>query len=81
MNERATDRDDIVLCDIRDVEALQDVFRRHRPEVVLHAAALKHLRRFLEESRAPTSDSEVARARLEADRLIAAFEAKLTGGR
>ena len=46
-----------------------------------YAAALKHLRRFLEESRAPTSDSEVARARLEADRLIAAFEAKLTGGR
>src|SRR5690606_10238689 len=37
------DRDDIVLCDIRDLEALQGIFRRHRPEVVLHAAALKHL--------------------------------------
>ncbi|KAB7743350.1 NAD-dependent epimerase/dehydratase family protein [Nostocoides sp. F2B08] len=37
------DRDDIVLCDIRDVEALDQIFRRHRPEVVLHAAALKHL--------------------------------------
>lgn len=37
------DTDDFVLCDIRDLEALQDVFRRHRPEVVLHAAALKHL--------------------------------------
>ena len=37
------DTDDFVLCDIRDLEALQEVFRRHRPEVVLHAAALKHL--------------------------------------
>lgn len=37
------DRDDLVLCDIRDVDALDKVFRRHRPEVVLHAAALKHL--------------------------------------
>ncbi len=37
------DRDDIVLCDIRDAEALDAIFRRHRPEVVLHAAALKHL--------------------------------------
>jgi FlaA1/EpsC-like NDP-sugar epimerase len=37
------DSDDIVLCDIRDVDALQAVFKRHRPEVVLHAAALKHL--------------------------------------
>jgi dTDP-glucose 4,6-dehydratase len=37
------DRDDLVLCDIRDEDALDAVFRRHRPEVVLHAAALKHL--------------------------------------
>lgn len=37
------DTDDIVLCDIRDTEALQAVFERHRPEVVFHAAALKHL--------------------------------------
>jgi FlaA1/EpsC-like NDP-sugar epimerase len=34
---------DIVLNDIRDAETLQGVFRRHRPEVVFHAAALKHL--------------------------------------
>jgi dTDP-glucose 4,6-dehydratase len=34
---------DIVLNDIRDAEALEGVFRRHRPEVVFHAAALKHL--------------------------------------
>lgn len=37
------DTDDMVLCDIRDREALQAVFERHRPEVVFHAAALKHL--------------------------------------
>ena len=37
------DTDDMVLCDIRDSEALTKVFRRHRPEVVFHAAALKHL--------------------------------------
>lgn len=37
------DSDDFVLCDIRDLQALQEVFSRHRPEVVLHAAALKHL--------------------------------------
>jgi FlaA1/EpsC-like NDP-sugar epimerase len=34
---------DIVLNDIRDAEALESVFRRHRPDVVFHAAALKHL--------------------------------------
>lgn len=32
-----------VLADIRDVEALQTVFNERRPEVVFHAAALKHL--------------------------------------
>lgn len=37
------DSDDMVLCDIRDAEALQKVFDTHRPEVVFHAAALKHL--------------------------------------
>ena len=37
------DRDDLVLCDIRDDAALCRVFARHRPEVVFHAAALKHL--------------------------------------
>jgi dTDP-glucose 4,6-dehydratase len=37
------DREDIVLCDIRDIDALRSVFGKHRPEVVLHAAALKHL--------------------------------------
>ncbi len=34
---------DIVLADIRDPEALAVVFERHCPQVVFHAAALKHL--------------------------------------
>ena len=37
------DTDDMVLCDIRDLDALRAVFHRHRPHVVFHAAALKHL--------------------------------------
>lgn len=35
--------DDIVLCDIRDEVALREVFREHQPDMVFHAAALKHL--------------------------------------
>lgn len=37
------DTPNMVLCDIRDEEALDAVFARHRPEVVFHTAALKHL--------------------------------------
>lgn len=37
------DSSDVVLADIRDKDALLEVFRSHRPEVVFHAAALKHL--------------------------------------
>ena len=37
------DTDDVILCDIRDAEALFRVFESRRPEVVFHAAALKHL--------------------------------------
>ena len=37
------DTDDTVLCDIRDEEALLAIFQHHRPDVVFHAAALKHL--------------------------------------
>jgi dTDP-glucose 4,6-dehydratase len=37
------DSDDVVLADIRDAEALQDIFQRRKPQVVFHAAALKHL--------------------------------------
>ncbi len=34
---------DLILCDLRDRRALQEVFTRTRPDVVFHAAALKHL--------------------------------------
>lgn len=37
------DDDQTVLCDIRDHDALQEVFSACKPDVVLHAAALKHL--------------------------------------
>lgn len=37
------DTPDLVLCDIRDEEALRAIFEAHRPEIVFHAAALKHL--------------------------------------
>ncbi|MFN8185192.1 MAG: nucleoside-diphosphate sugar epimerase/dehydratase [Candidatus Nanopelagicales bacterium] len=37
------DSNDVILADIRDPEALQHAFELHRPEVVFHAAALKHL--------------------------------------
>jgi len=33
----------LVVCDIRDHSALSLIFDEHRPEVVFHAAALKHL--------------------------------------
>lgn len=33
----------LVLADIRDAERMHEVFRCHQPEVVFHAAALKHL--------------------------------------
>jgi FlaA1/EpsC-like NDP-sugar epimerase len=37
------DTRNLVVCDIRDAERLTEVFVEHRPEVVFHAAALKHL--------------------------------------
>ena len=39
----AMDTEDVVLADIRDASALRSVFVSHRPDVVFHAAALKHL--------------------------------------
>ena len=33
----------LVVADIRDRERVREVFHRHRPEVVFHTAALKHL--------------------------------------
>jgi len=37
------DSPSIILADIRDTDALVRVFERHRPDIVFHAAALKHL--------------------------------------
>lgn len=37
------DSPDVILADIRDSDAMDDIFRRCRPDVVFHAAALKHL--------------------------------------
>lgn len=37
------DTRNLVVCDIRDARALDAAFAEHRPEVVFHAAALKHL--------------------------------------
>ncbi|MGD8149470.1 SDR family NAD(P)-dependent oxidoreductase [Ornithinimicrobium sp. Y1694] len=37
------DDGDLILADIRDPQAMDEVFARHRPDVVFHAAALKHL--------------------------------------
>ncbi|HZK06459.1 MAG TPA: nucleoside-diphosphate sugar epimerase/dehydratase [Actinomycetaceae bacterium] len=42
-NKGLLDTRDMVLCDIRDQDALEAVFDEHRPEIVFHAAALKHL--------------------------------------
>jgi FlaA1/EpsC-like NDP-sugar epimerase len=37
------DSEETVLADIRDLRRVQEVFGRFRPEIVFHAAALKHL--------------------------------------
>jgi FlaA1/EpsC-like NDP-sugar epimerase len=37
------DSDDTVLADIRDPRRIRQVFEQHRPQIVFHAAALKHL--------------------------------------
>ncbi|MDO5727418.1 MAG: nucleoside-diphosphate sugar epimerase/dehydratase [Bowdeniella nasicola] len=37
------DTNDMVLCDIRDKAALREIFETHRPDVIFHTAALKHL--------------------------------------
>ncbi|MFF1571166.1 polysaccharide biosynthesis protein [Leifsonia sp. NPDC058292] len=37
------DTNEVILADIRDPKAILDIFRRRQPEVVFHAAALKHL--------------------------------------
>ncbi len=35
--------EDLILCDIRDTERVQSIFHEIQPDVVFHAAALKHL--------------------------------------
>ena len=37
------DTQDVVLADIREADVLRDIFMARKPEVVYHAAALKHL--------------------------------------
>ena len=37
------DTPEVVLCDIRDAPSVEAIFMNRRPEVVFHAAALKHL--------------------------------------
>jgi FlaA1/EpsC-like NDP-sugar epimerase len=37
------DSRNLVVADIRDLDRMHEVFNEHRPEVVFHAAALKHL--------------------------------------
>lgn len=34
---------DLILCDIRDAKRISQVLREYRPDIVFHAAALKHL--------------------------------------
>jgi FlaA1/EpsC-like NDP-sugar epimerase len=41
--EALLDNDSIVVADIRDGERIHQIFRDRRPQVVFHAAALKHL--------------------------------------
>jgi FlaA1/EpsC-like NDP-sugar epimerase len=37
------DGTDLILCDLRDADSVRHIFATRRPEVVFHAAALKHL--------------------------------------
>jgi FlaA1/EpsC-like NDP-sugar epimerase len=41
--EAQLDTESVVVADIRDRERIHQVFREYRPQVVFHAAALKHL--------------------------------------
>lgn len=41
--EALLDTENIVVADIRDAERIHQLFRDHRPQIVFHAAALKHL--------------------------------------
>ncbi len=41
--EAQLDNKDVVVADIRDRQRIHQIFRDHRPQIVFHAAALKHL--------------------------------------
>ncbi|MGH3444493.1 MAG: polysaccharide biosynthesis protein [Nocardioidaceae bacterium] len=41
--EALLDTDNVIVADIRDAERIHQVFREQRPQIVFHAAALKHL--------------------------------------
>ncbi|MGZ4492959.1 MAG: polysaccharide biosynthesis protein, partial [Nocardioidaceae bacterium] len=41
--EALLDNDSVVVADIRDGERIRQIFREYKPQVVFHAAALKHL--------------------------------------
>jgi FlaA1/EpsC-like NDP-sugar epimerase len=41
--EASMDADNVMVADIRDTERIHQIFREQRPQVVFHAAALKHL--------------------------------------
>ncbi len=41
--EASMDSDTVMVADIRDRERIHQIFREYRPQVVFHAAALKHL--------------------------------------
>ena len=41
--EALLDTEDVVVADIRDRERMNQIMRDHRPQIVFHAAALKHL--------------------------------------
>jgi FlaA1/EpsC-like NDP-sugar epimerase len=44
MNGRADlDSPDVILANVRDAERMRDIFEARRPQVVFHAAALKHV--------------------------------------
>lgn len=44
INDQALlDGDDTILASIRDRESIEEIFLRRRPEIVFHAAALKHM--------------------------------------
>ncbi len=43
LRERLGDNAHLTLTDIRDERALTDLFQRHPPDVIFHAAALKHV--------------------------------------